>query len=158
MTSANPPGVSAASGSHVQSRFLFNAVAYLQENGLLIVNDSTGNDSSGAREINEFFTDVIRKIVRSIARDVTAFYLAPGRSRMLRLTDRHILSVLPTQSSIQAATKRRIERIPKQLEIAKLEKLRGSKFFIATNGYNIDNYLHYFAEGFAFYDRMLKSE
>ena len=77
---------------------------------------------------------------------------------MLRLTDRHILFVLPTQSSIQSATKRRIERIPKQLEIAKLEKLRNSKFSIATNGYNIDNYLYYFSEGFAFYDRILKSE
>lgn len=153
----NPAIVNIASGNYIQSGFLFNATTYLQESGLLIAKDSTGNDSNGSREINEFFTDIIKKIINSIAKDVTAFYLTPGKPRMLHITDRHILSVLPTQTSIQSATKRRIERIPKQLEIAKLEKLRNSKFFIATNGYNIDNYLSYFSEGFSFYDKYLNN-
>ena len=158
MISMNPAMVSTGAGNYTSSGFLFDAVTYLQENGLLVAKDPTGSDSQKVREINEFFSGAIRQIVSSIAKDVTNFYLSPGKPRMLRLTDRHILSVLPTQSSIQSATKRRIERIPKQLEIAKLEKLRNSKFSIATNGYNIDNYLYYFSEGFAFYDRILKSE
>ncbi|EFO65652.1 Hypothetical protein GLP15_3367 [Giardia lamblia P15] len=158
MVLSNPAGVSTGAGNHVLSGFLFDAVTYLQENGLLIVKDPTGSDSQKAREINEFFSGMIKQIISSIARDITTFYLVPGKPRMLRLTDRHILSVLPIQSGIQSATRRRIERIPKQLEIAKLEKLRNSRFFMATNGYNIDNYLYYFSEGFAFYDRMLKSE